>query len=121
MGDIKSKGVQVLVISQDSPELNRKTAKKNGLNFNFLSDGDMAVAKAFGLAFTVDEKTVKLYMDYNIDLVALYGRAKPLMSTPAVFMADTKGKIAFSYVNPVYSVRLKPEVLKAAMDAYLVN
>lgn len=108
-------GCQVLVISQDSPEALSKTAKKHKLkNFRFLSDSEMKASLAFGLAFSVDTKTVEIYKNYGIDLVGLYGRNEPLMTVPAVFLTDKSGKIVFEYVNPDYKIRLDPEVLKAA-------
>ena len=112
-------GSKVIVVSQDSPEMLTATAKKHKLGFQFLSDGQMAASKAFGLTFKVNEETVKLYKKYNIDLVGLYGRAKPLMSVPAVFLIGAEGKIVFEYVNPNYQVRLEPSILKAAVGAYL--
>ena len=107
------------MVSQDSPELLTATAKKNNLNFQFLSDSQMAASNAFGLTFKVDEKTVSIYKNYNIDLVGLYGRAKPLMTVPAVFLINKEAKVVFEYVNPNYQVRLEPSVLKAAISAYL--
>ncbi len=38
------------------------------------------------------------------------------MPVPAVFVIDAKGRIAFQYVNPDYSQRLAPEVLRAFLE-----
>ena len=111
-------GYQVVAITQDGPEGLSKTAKKNKLDFTLLSDPDMAAAKAFGLAFSVDEQTVKAYKGYGIDLVGLYGRSQPLMAVPAIFLMDTKGVVKFNYANPNYQVRLDSGVLLAAAKAY---
>jgi len=111
-------GSQVIVISQDSPEGLAKTSKKHKLSdFKFMSDKDMKASLAFGLAFSVDPKTVGIYKNYGIDLVGLYGRSEPLMTTPAVFLVNGEGKIVFEYVNPNYQIRLDPEILKAAVKS----
>lgn len=116
--ELKELGYQVIAITQDAPEGLDKTAKKNKLSFTLLSDPEMFAAKAFGLAFSVDEETVKAYKGYGIDLVGIYGRAQPLMAVPAIFLIDTKGFVTFQYANPNYQVRLDSAVLVAAAKAY---
>jgi peroxiredoxin Q/BCP len=43
-------GIEVLGVSYDSPEKNRKFAEKNGLPFRLLSDSDRELAQAVGAA-----------------------------------------------------------------------
>ena len=66
----------------------------------------------------MDAETVKLYKNYGIDLIGLYGRTEPRMPVPGIFLVGTDGKIRFSYVNPDYRIRLDADVLLAAMEAY---
>lgn len=90
--------------------------KKVKLDFPIMADTDMSAARAMGLVFKIDDKTKAMFMKYNIDLEALYGRANPIMPTPAIIVVDEKGVIRFVYANPDYSVRLHPEVLKSIMQ-----
>ncbi len=46
-------GVEVLGVSYDSPEANRRFAEKNALPFRLLSDRDHELAKAVGAARTL--------------------------------------------------------------------
>jgi len=110
------KDVRTVVISQDPPDKNKGVVAKQKLSFPIYADPDLEAAKAFGLVFQVDDTTRERYKQYGIDLVALYGRDTPLMPTPAVFILNAEGKVAFSYVNPDYRVRLAPEVIKAVLD-----
>jgi peroxiredoxin len=119
LGDLEKLGCQVVVISQDSPGMLNKTAKKSKLTFTFLSDGEMEASSGFGLAFSIDEKTNKLYKGFGIDLEGLYGRSQPLMTVPGVFLVNKKGTIVFQYVNPDYRERLDPATLRSAIVAYL--
>ena len=89
---------------------------KSKLSFPILSDQALEASKKFGLVFSIDEKTVGIYKNYNIDLVGLYGLEQPLMPVPAIFIVKD-GTIQFSYVNPNYAVRLEPAILRAAMTA----
>ena len=118
VSDYAELGWQVLAIAQDGPETNNRVMKKQKLSFPILSDDDMDAAKKFGVVFSVDDETLAVYKKYNIDLVGLYGRERPLMAVPSVFLIGTDGKIKFSYVNPDYRERLDTKVLRTAMEVY---
>lgn len=73
-----------------------------------LSDSE-AVAKAFGIAFQVEDDLVKKYKDsYKIDLEAASGQTHHILPHPAVYVVNRAGKIQFAYGNPDYKVRLEP-------------
>ena len=77
-----------------------------------VSDNEMTGAQALGIAFRVDDATVKKYKEsYGIDLEADSGRTHHLLPVPSVFIVGTDGVIQFSYVNPDYKVRIDPDVL----------
>jgi peroxiredoxin len=117
--DLQKAGVQILAISVDRPEKLRETSKNEQLSYTLLSDSDAAAAKAFGIAFKVDDATVHLYKNsYQIDLEDASGRKHHLLPHPAVFVVDTAGKIKFAHVNEDYKTRLSAsDVLKAAREA----
>jgi peroxiredoxin Q/BCP len=48
--ELQELGIEVLGVSYDSPEKNRKFAEKNNLPFRLLSDRDHELAKAVGAA-----------------------------------------------------------------------
>lgn len=89
-------GYRVLAISPDSPDASMKLKERIGTSISLLSDGELNLMKAFGIAF----KSGK--------------RALPV---PAVYLVDETGKITFHYVHPDYSVRLDPDLLVAAAQA----
>ena len=117
--DIETAGAQLLAISMDQPAKLRETPQRDKLGYRLLSDGDAAAAKAFGIAFQVEDALVKKYKDaYRIDLEAASGRTHHLLPHPAVFVVDTDGRIRFAHVNPDYKVRLEPKrILEAAKAA----
>ena len=61
-------GYQVLAISPDRPEELAKTLDEQELTYELLSDSDVALARAFGLVFHVDDPTVEKYRGFGIDL-----------------------------------------------------
>jgi peroxiredoxin len=111
-------GYQVLAISPDRPEELAKTLDKQELTYELLSDSDVALARAFGLVFHVDDPTVEKYRGFGIDLEQASGRDHHMLPVPAVYIVDTAGVIRFAHWNPDYKTRLAPEdLLKAAHEA----
>ena len=111
-------GYQVLAVSPDAPEALRASLDKGGYKYQLLSDSDMALSKAFGLAFRVDDPTVKKYEGFGIDLAKASGRDHHLLPVPAVYLVDQKGIIRFAHWNPDYKKRLDSnELLDAARRA----
>jgi peroxiredoxin len=116
--DLEKQGAQLLAISMDQPGKLKATPDREKLHYRLLSDSDAAAAKAFGIAFKVDDATVEKYKGYGINLDAASGKDHHILPHPAVFVADTSGTIRFAHVNPDYKVRLEPKkILEAAQTA----
>ena len=111
---LRDLGFQVLAISPDRPEELKKSIDKQNLTYQLLSDSDADLAKAFGLAFRVDDATVAKYREYKVDLNASSGRDHHVLPVPAVYIIDQTGTIRFAHANPDYKSRLEPEKLLAA-------
>jgi peroxiredoxin len=107
--DLEKAGAQLLAISMDQPSKLQETPNRDKLGYQLLSDSEAVAAKAFGIAFQVEDDLVRKYKDsYKIDLEAASGQTHHILPHPAVFVADTKGTIRFAYVNSDYKVRLEP-------------
>ena len=103
-----------MAISPDRPENLRASVKQNELAYVLLSDSKMTAARAFGVAYKVDDETLKLLAKFDIDLEQASGEAHHELPVPSVFLIGSSGKIDFEYVNADYKVRLDPDVLLAA-------
>jgi peroxiredoxin len=107
-------GFQIIGISPDQPSKIRETIQKHGIRFSLLSDSSMHAATAFGIAYKVDDATLKALAQYGVDLEAWSGQVHRLLPVPAVFVVSSTGVIQFEYINPNYSVRAEPDLLLAA-------
>ncbi len=116
LDEIDSLEFQVLAISPDKGENLKKTIDKKKLKYTLLSDASMEYARDLGIAFRLKEKTRKKYKLFGIDLEKASGENHYQLPAPAVFVVDEKGVIQFSYVNPNYKVRLKPEILLTVLQ-----
>lgn len=111
-------GYQVLAISPDRPEELQASLDKGDFAYQLLSDSDMSLTQAFGLAFRVDDSTIEQYRDFGIDLGKASGRNHHLLPVPAVYIVDINGVIRFAHWDPDYKKRLAPdELLEAARNA----
>jgi len=107
-------GYQILGVSPDSPTRVAATLAKTPMPYTLLSDSEMSLARAFGLAFYVDQKTAEKYAGYGIELTISPESDRKLLPVPAVFIIDTDGLIRFVHAEPDYSKRLAPDALLLA-------
>ena len=77
----------------------------------------MDAARAFGIAFKLEAAMVERYKGFGLDLAEASGQDHGMLPVPAVFVIDGEGRIQFTYVNPDYRIRLRPEILLAAAKA----
>jgi peroxiredoxin len=92
-------------MSPDRPEALRKSLEAKGLGYELFSDAGMEAARAFGIAYTVDDDTVARYRGYGIDLEEASGQAHHQLPVPSVFLVEAGGTIRWVYSNPDYKVR----------------
>lgn len=117
---LKDLGYQIITINPDRPTKLRETVAQNNFDFTFLSDSKLAAARAFGLAFKVDDPTVARYWEkFKIDLEDASGEKHHLLPVPAVFITGTDGTIKFAYINPQYKVRPPADLVLAMAKAAL--
>lgn len=109
--DILKLGYQILAVSPDDMEHLQATDDKNKLNYQLLSDSKGTLIKAAGLAFKAPERYNKMLVDYSS------GNNDGWLPVPSVFILNTKGEIAFEYINPNYKERMSADLLLAVLKA----
>lgn len=112
--DLAKMGYQLIAISTDSPENLKHTLDKNQLTYTLLSDADVSVAKAFGLAFTAPAA-----YSATLEKGSNGQNTEKLLPVPAVFLLNQEGVIKFEYINPNFKERISAKLLKAAAEASL--
>jgi peroxiredoxin len=110
--DLSKMGYQILAVSTDSPDNLRKSQTKEKLTYKLLSDADLAASKQFGIAY-------KSPVDYDKFLPVTSGgkNIDKLLPVPSVFILNKQGNIRFEYINPNFTERLSPKLLKAIAAA----
>lgn len=97
-GKLVRLGYQLFGISPDPPDILTQTVEENGLSYELLSDHNLTVARAFGIAFRREKN-------------------KPL-PVPSIFVLGQDGVVRFQYVNPNFKERLDNEVLLSVAKAF---
>ncbi len=116
---LKDMGFQIIAVSPDKPEDLTKTGEKQKLGYTLLSDSKAEGIKKLGLAFEVDQVTIKKYKTHNIDLEKSSGEDHHLLPVPAALLVDTNQIVTFSFISPNYKVRADNDVIMAAAKAQL--
>lgn len=120
--EISEMGVDVLFLSGDRPELlydslNQETQDDiDGLAYTILSDADANAAIAFGIAFRAPDRYLEMLPKRGNDIDESSMTRHGVLPVPAVYAVDRSGKIAYSFVNADYKVRLPAAELLAAAE-----
>lgn len=106
-------GFELLAIGADQPSNLTPIIDKHELGYTLYSDKTAAAARAYGIAFRVDDETLEAYKGFGIDLVAASGETHLQLPVPSVFVYN-EGRMTFQYVNPNHRVRAPAAVILAA-------
>ena len=74
----------------------------------------MNLARALGIAFQVNDKTLERYLESGLDIEEYTGEKHHILPVPAVFIIGPDRMIRYEYVNPNHAVRPTPEIIMAA-------
>ena len=110
-------GYDVLFLSTDRPQILRSSLEEP-MDYHLLSDSDVNAARAFQIAYRMDDATYQKYKSHGLDLEQTQGATHHELPVPAVFIVDRSGTIRFAHTNPDYTLRLPAaRILEAARAA----
>jgi peroxiredoxin len=90
-------------------------AAKQHLTFPILWDEKCAVARAFGLVFTLPDDLKAVYLGFGNDLAIRNGDPSWQLPVPARFVVDAGGIVRSVEADPDYTHRPEPESTLAAL------
>ncbi|MFQ5354314.1 MAG: peroxiredoxin-like family protein [Thermodesulfobacteriota bacterium] len=114
--DIRTLGADLVSISRNLREKSEELTEENPFSFHILSDEGNAVARQFGLVFTLAEELRPIYKQFGIDLQEYDGNNSNELPMPATYVVERDGLIVHAFVDADYTKREEPgtilEVLK---------
>ncbi len=114
LSEVESAGAQLVAISPQSPDNSLTTAEKNSLTFAVLSDKGNAVAKQYGIAFTLPEIVAGSGKN-KFDLSKYNGDSSNQLPLSATYVIAKNGTIAYAFVDADYRNRAEPGAIIAAL------
>ena len=115
---LRAQGFEIVFLSTDRPEILYSSLKAADIHYTLLSDSHLEAAKAFHVAYHLDDATIAKQKQYGVDLEKTTGTTLHELPVPSVFIIDTTGTIRYVYSNPDYKVRLASDALLAAALPY---
>jgi peroxiredoxin len=113
---LRARGFEIVFLSTDQPKLLYSSLKATDIHYTLLSDSHLEAARAFHVAYQVDDGTLAKMREYGVDLEVSTGTTLHELPVPSVFIIDTLGTIRYVYSNPDYKVRLGADALWAAAE-----
>ena len=114
LGQIQTKGAQVVAITPETKEGIDSTIQKTGVIFPILHDEELKTTTAYQGALPVDERTLARYKMAGIDLLKLNNQKKdPTLPITAVYIVNKEGTVTYRFFDENYRNRVSvKEILK---------
>ena len=97
--EFEARGVRVVAVSVDRPEVTRENCRRLGYTYTFLSDAKHEVIRRY-------------------DLVHRNGGPRGDIARPAEFLIDSTGIIRWRNFSSDYRVRIRPEQIFRVLDQF---
>jgi peroxiredoxin len=116
LANFKAKGVTLIAISPEKPDLTAIMAENKKLEFPILTDKDNKFAKKLGLVFGLTAELKAVYQKFGIDLEKSQGNADWNLPIPATYVVSKQGKVIFAFIDADYTKRASTEDVLAAIE-----
>ena len=113
---LSARGVRVIGISKDTPEVARRHRERDGLRFTLLCDPDLTVIRQFGLEH---RRSLEISEGPRLRLFGLSMASRPAirhMAAPTTVLIDANGIIRFIDQTEDYKIRSSPARVLGATD-----
>lgn len=102
---MRAVGGEIVVLSAETSDISKNLADKQKLAYPIVADQGLAIARAFGLVFTLPDDLKVVYQGFGIDLPKNTGHAAWELPIPARFVVDRQGIVGAVDADPDYTVR----------------
>ncbi len=120
--EMEKYSASLVAISPELPDNSLTFQEKNELGFEVLSDRGNAVARDYGLVFTLDDAAATVFKDaFSLFLPERNGDNSWELPIPATYVVDQDRVIALAFVEPDYTKRVEPEASLETLAALSVR
>lgn len=106
LGELTSRGAQLVVITPEQPSFIKETISKSGATFSILSDPQYQIMEDFGVAFHLSKETVPRYFNIVVNKTRKSnGNEEDVLPVPATFVIGQDGKVVYRHFDTDYTKR----------------
>lgn len=117
IAEFEKLGVSVVAISPDKPIHVSETANDIRLDFHVVSDAGNAVAKSYGLVYTLPEAVNEVLVERGLDLGERNGTTDLPLS--ASYIINREGKVVYAFLDADYTRRAEPRELASIAEMWV--
>lgn len=110
-------GAGLAAVSPQLPDGSLTTAEKNALSFAVLSDAGNAVARGYGLVYSLPEELRAALRSNGKALPGINGDDSWELPVPATYVIGTDRRVVLAHLDVDYRKRLEPERILEALAA----
>ena len=115
LAELQSLGAAFVAISPQTPDASLTLAEKHSLDYPVLSDRANAIARSFGIVFSVDEGMRAVLEGFGVHLPAYNGDSTYELPVPATYLVASDGTIVGAWVDVDYRRRGEPSAVLARL------
>jgi peroxiredoxin len=119
LDEIRGLGADLVAITPELPDEMTTMQEKHDLKFQVLSDVGNAVARQYGLVWTLPERVRAFYAKIGLDLHRANGDDSWELPIPGNFVIARDGTILDAFADPDYRIRQEPADVVAALRRHL--
>lgn len=114
--DFQKKGVALVAVSPELPDISTSTAKKLDLKFEVLSDIGNKYAKQLGIVFQEPRDFAEIHKSFGTDMKDRNGDDSLQLPYPSTFLVDKHGKVKNAHIEADWAKRLDIETALGWVD-----
>ncbi|GCE28597.1 alkyl hydroperoxide reductase [Dictyobacter alpinus] len=108
MPQIKELGATLVAISPQTADHSLSMTEKHALTFHVLSDAGNAIARQYGLVYSLNEQIRPLFTQIGSDLPTFNADNSWELPMPGTFIIDQDGTIRLAQIDADFTHRLEP-------------
>ena len=105
---MKAANGEIVVLSAEKNDVSKGMADKQKLTIPIVADTGLAIARSFGLVFTLPDDLKAVYQSFGIDLPKNTGHDAWELPIPSRFVVAKGGIVRSVEADPDYTVRPEP-------------
>ena len=119
--ELKILNAELFALSPQTPDNSLSQKEKENLKFEVLCDKNNALARKFGLVFTLDETLKPIYESFGIDILQSNKNGTFDLPLPATFVINQNHEVIYAFVDEDYTNRSEPEEIVRVIKEDLKN